>query len=488
MAGRCEKCYSDTGNFLALTTSGKNFPKNTNSFHVNQRSCCRKIKMIIKANQEINSSRLESKLKDKTAVIGIVGLGYVGLPLAIAFAQAGLKTIGFDVQEKRVSAVNKNESYIADISNQTLSSVTINNYLRATIDQSQMASVDAVFVCVPTPLSKTKAPDLSYVIQESEEISRYIQHGQLVILESTTYPGTTKEVVLPILETSGLKIGQDFFLAYSPERVDPGNKNNGIKNTPKLVGGIDAESTRLATLLYSQVVDTVIPLSSAEVAEMAKVFENVFRNVNIALINEIALLCEKMDISVWEVIEAASSKPFGFMPFYPGPGVGGHCIPIDPYYLSSKARECDFHTRFIDLAAEINERMPNHVVYRVMEILNTMGKSINGAQLLVLGVAFKKDVADLRESPSLKLVSLLLQKGAKVTYNDPYVAQIQIGEDTLTSADLTQESLKAADCIIIATDHSSYDYQHIVNNARIVFDTRGVTWPVKDGNVFRLGE
>jgi len=443
---------------------------------------------VRETHQDRSVSQLERKLGEKTAVVGIVGLGYVGLPLAVAFAQAGLKVIGFDLQAERVAAVNRAESYISDVSSQTLSLVTANKLLQATTDQSQLATVDAISICVPTPLSKTKAPDLSYVIHESEEIFRYLQRGQLVVLESTTYPGTTREVVLPILERSGLKAGQDFYLAYSPERVDPGNQKHGIKNTPKLIGGIDAESTRLATLLYLQVAEVILPVSSSEVAEMTKVFENVFRNVNIALVNELALLCENMGISVWEVIDAASSKPFGYMPFYPGPGVGGHCIPVDPYYLSSKAREYDFHTRFIELAAEINEQMPNHVTSRITEILNTRGKSINGAKLLVLGVAFKKDVEDVRESPSLKIVRLLHEKGAEVTYNDPYVARIQIGEDTLTSAELTEERLKAADCTIIATDHSSYDYQYIVDNARLVFDTRGVTRAIKGDNILRLGE
>ncbi len=433
-------------------------------------------------------SHLERKLVDKTAIIGIVGLGYVGLPLAIAFAQAGLKVIGFDVQAERVAAVNRGDSYVIDISSQTLSTILTSNRLQATTDQSRLTELDAVCICVPTPLSKTKDPDLSYVIRESEEVSKYLQRGQLVILESTTYPGTTREVVLPILERSGLTVGQDFYLAHSPERVDPGNKKYGIKNTPKLVGGVDSESTTLAALLYRQVADMVIPVSSSEVAEMTKVFEKVFRNVNIALVNELASLCENMGISVWEVIDAASSKPFGYMPFYPGPGVGGHCIPVDPYYLSSKAREYDFHTRFIELAAEINERMPYNVTSRIIEIINTRGKSIKGAKLLVLGVTFKKNVEDIRESPALKLVHLLREKGAEVTYNDPYIAQIRIGQDTLTSVELTRECLCAADCTVIATDHSSYDYQYIIDNASVVFDTRGVTRTLKGKNILRLGE
>ena len=432
--------------------------------------------------------QLERKLRDKTAVVGVVGLGYVGLPLAVAFAQVGLKVIGFDMQAERVEAVGHGESYIADTSSKTLSTLVGSNLLEATIDQSRLREVDAICICVPTPLNGTKEPDLSYVVHEAEEVSRYLQHGQLVILESTTYPGTTREVILPILERSGLKAGQDFYLAYSPERIDPGNKKYNIKNTPKLVGGVDAESTRLAELLYNQVAEVVLPVSCPEIAEMTKVFENVFRNVNIALVNELAWLCESMGISVWEVIDAASSKPFGYMPFYPGPGIGGHCIPLDPYYLANKAREYDFHTRFIELAAEINEQMPHYATSRIIEALNTHGKSLRGAKVLVLGATYKKDVEDVRESPSLKLIRLLRERGAEVTYNDPYVAAIQIGEDTLTSVELTGECLSSADCIVIATDHSSYDYQYIADKAGLVFDTRGVTRTLKGKNIFRLGE
>ncbi|MBA7649542.1 UDP-N-acetyl-D-glucosamine 6-dehydrogenase [subsurface metagenome] len=339
---------------------------------------------------------------------------------------------------------------------------------------------------MPTPLTKSKEPDLSYVTQESEEISRCLQPGQLVILESTTYPGTTREVVLPILERSGLKAGQDFYLAYSPERIDPGNKKYSIRNTPKIVGGIEPQSTKLTELLYRQVAEVVVPVSCPEVAEMTKVFENVFRNVNIALVNELAQLCHHMGINVWEVIDAASTKPFGYMPFYPGPGIGGHCIPLDPYYLASKARDYDFHTRFIELAAEINERMPYYVTSRIMEALNTRGKSLNDARVLVLGIAYKKDVEDLRESPSLKLIQLLREKGAKVSYNDPYIAKIQISEDTLTSVELTEEHLSRADCVVIATDHSHYDYQYIADKASLIFDARGATKKLKNNNIIRL--
>ena len=431
---------------------------------------------------------LERKLKDKSAIVGIIGLGYVGLPLAVAFAQAGFKVFGFDIQQKRVDLVNQGKSFIGDVSSETMAELVADRRLQATTDQSRLRETDAICICVPTPLNKTKDPDLSYVINESEEIAKHLHVGQLIVLESTTYPGTTKEVVLPILEKSGLKAGKEFYLAHSPERVDPGNKKFSVKNTPKLVGGIDAESTRLAALLYSYVTERVIPVSSAEVAELSKVFENVFRNVNIALVNELASLCENMGISVWEVIDAASSKPFGYMPFYPGPGVGGHCIPIDPYYLSSKAREYDFHTRFIELAAEINERQPYNVVSHVVEALNSSGVSIKGSKLVLLGVTFKKDISDTRESPSLELIRLLKRKGADVVYNDPHAPQIKIGDEIIDSVELTKTRLADADCVVIATDHSAYDYRFIVANARMVFDTRGATRKIDSRNIIRLGE
>ncbi|MFC1942396.1 nucleotide sugar dehydrogenase [Chloroflexota bacterium] len=431
---------------------------------------------------------LEQKLKNKTAIIGIAGLGYVGLPLAVAFSEAGFKVLGFDMQQKRADSVNRGQSYIADISSEALNEVVAKKLLQATTDQNRLKEVDAVCICVPTPLTKTKEPDLSYVTHESEELSRCLQPGQLVVLESTTYPGTTREVILPILERSGLKAGRDFYLAYSPERVDPGSEKYGIKNTPKVVGGIDPVSTSLVGLLYQQVADVVIPVSCSEVAEMTKIFENVFRSVNIALVNELAQLCEKMGISVWEVIDAAASKPFGYMPFYPGPGIGGHCIPLDPYYLASKAREYDFHTRFIELAAEINEQAPYHVASRIMEALDASGKSLKGAGVLVLGAAYKKDVGDMRESASLKLIQLLREKGARVDYNDPYVPTVELDGDTLASVELTDERLSSADCVVIATDHGCYDIERIASLSRLIFDSRGTTRGFNNRNIVRLGE
>lgn len=431
---------------------------------------------------------LEQKIRDKSALVGITGLGYVGLPLAVAFSESGFTVLGFDIQQKRVDLVNQGRSYIADVSDDRLSSALASNLLEATTKQNRLGEMDAVCICVPTPLTRTKEPELSYVIHESEELSRYLRRGQLVVLESTTYPGTTREVMLPILEHSGLKGSTDFYLAFSPERIDPGSSEWNIKNTPKLVGGIDPHSTEIATLLYRQIVDVVVSVSSPEVAEMTKVFENVFRSVNIALVNELAQLCEKFGISVWEVIDAASTKPFGYMSFYPGPGIGGHCIPLDPYYLANKAREYDFHTRFIELAAEVNERMPYYVVSRIMEVLNARGKSLKGARLLVLGAAYKKDVGDMRESPSLKLIQLLQEKGARVSYNDPYIPNIQLPDGSLSSVDLAEKNLSSADCVVIATDHSCYNLEQIAAQAKLVFDTRGVTRGLKQKNIVRLGE
>jgi len=431
---------------------------------------------------------IDEKIRSRSAKVGVVGLGYVGLPLAVAFSEAGFRVLGFDIQQKRVDLVNQGKSYIADVSEARLSSALANNLVEATTDQSRLGEVDAICVCVPTPLTKTKDPELAYVISESEAVSRYLQKGQLVVLESTTYPGTTREVMLPILERSELKAGQDFYLAFSPEMIDPGNKKYTIKNTPKIVGGINHESTKLAELLYQQVADIVIPVSCPEVAELTKVFQNVFRSVNIALVNELAHLCEQMGLSVWEVIDAASTKPFGYMPFYPGPGIGGHCIPLDPYYLANKAREYDFHTRFIELAAEINEHMPYHVVSRILEALNTRGKSLNGAKILVLGVAYKKDVEDTRESPALKIIQLLREKGAEVSYNDPYVSQIHVPAGDMESVELSGECLAAMGCVVIVADHSCYDIGEVVARAKLVFDTRGATRGLRSDNIVRLGE
>ncbi len=397
--------------------------------------------------------KLLAKIDDRTAVIGIVGLGYIGLPLAITFCNSGFRVVGFDMQAKKVAEINNGKSYISDVSDEAISEARGKKLLEATTDMSRLGSIDAVCICVPTPLTKNKEPDLQYVKAVSEELKKYLKPEQLVILESTTYPGTTREVILPVLEASGLKVGRDFYLAYSPEKVDPGNTRYGIKNTPKLVGGIEEKSAEIACRLYQKVIDRVIPVSSPEVAEMTKLFENVFRSVNIALVNEMSVLCENMGVSVWEVIDAASSKPFGFMPFYPGLGVGGHCIPLDPYYLSNKAREYDFHTRFIEVAASINENMPNHIANRISEALNDRGVSMRGARILILGIAYKKDIDDCRESPALKLMKLLKEKGAKVSYNDKYISCLKLNGETLQSIELDAGNLADADCSVIATDH-----------------------------------
>jgi len=433
-------------------------------------------------------SELETLIRNKQARIAVVGIGYVGLPLALSFAEAGFRVLGFDVQQKRVDMANRGESYIADIGSDALAKVVVEGRLEATTDQTRLGEADVILICVPTPLGKTKDPDLSYVTYESRQIAQNLRGGQIVVLESTTYPGTTRELVLSILESSGKKAGSDFYLAYSPERVDPGNAHYGIKNTPKLVGGLDEESTRLAACVYQQVVNDVRVVSSPEIAEMAKVFENTFRSVNVALVNEMARLCERMGISVWEVIAAAATKPHGFMPFYPGPGLGGHCIPSDPYYLASKARELDFHTRFIELAAEINEAMPYHVLSRVMACLSARRKSLYGSDILVIGVTYKKDVEDIRESPALRVIQLLKEQGASVEYHDPYAPQITVAGLPMRSVELTGERLARSDCVVITTDHTCLDFSVIADKAGLVLDTRGATMGLTAPSIVRLGE
>jgi len=433
-------------------------------------------------------TQLESKLRDKSAVVAVIGLGYVGLPLAAAFASAGFKVLGIDLQQKRVDLVNRGRSYKAGVDEKQLAKLVRSRKLTAFTDHSKLKQADAVCVCVPTPLTRTRKPDLSHIIYEAEQVSRYLKKGQLVVLESTTFPGTTREVMLPVLERSGLKAGRDFYLAFSPGRADPGGAAHSIQSIPKIVGGIDAASSRLACLLYSRVAETVLPVSSAEVAEMTKVFENVFRSVNVALVNELAQLCDKMGISVWEVIRSAASKPFGYMPFYPGPGTGGHSIPLDPYYLADKALEYDFHTRFIELAADINESMPGYVASQVTSMLNRRDISLGGARVLVLGAAYKKDVADVHASPCLKLIAILQKRGAIVDYNDPYVPQIQLPSGAQASVGLDYGSLRKYDCVVIATDHGVYDYNKIARGARLVFDARGATRGMQAKNIVRLGE
>jgi UDP-N-acetyl-D-glucosamine dehydrogenase len=420
------------------------------------------------------------KLKNKTAKLGVVGLGYVGLPLAVEKAKAGYEVIGFDVQDSKVEMVNDGVNYIGDIVDEDLKKLVEAKRLKATTDFSFVANVDAVSICVPTPLDKYKQPDLSYVVSSSKSVAKYMHRGLLVVLESTTYPGTTEEVLKPILEESGLKCGEDFFLAFSPERVDPGNKEYKTKNTPKVVGGCTPECTEVAAMLYRSVLESeVMEVSSPAVAEMEKILENTFRNINIALANEMAILCKKMGIDVWEVIDAAKTKPYGFMPFYPGPGLGGHCIPLDPFYLSWKAKEYDYHTRLIETSGEINDYMPEFVVENAMKLLNTHKKALNGAKVLLLGVAYKNDIDDLRESPALKVIEHLEKNGANIIYNDPFIPSFKHNNNEYVSVNL-EENLESADIVIITTNHSVYNYQEIVDKAKLLYDTRNATKDVKE--------
>lgn len=414
-----------------------------------------------------------SKIENKQAVVGVVGLGYVGLPLAVEKAKAGFKVIGFDVQQSRVDQVNNAQNYIGDVVNEDLEEIIKSGMLEATTDYNRITEVDAVAICVPTPLDHHQQPDTSYVESSSKEIAKYAREGMLVVLESTTYPGTTEEIVVPALEEKGLVCGDTVFVAYSPERVDPGNKQFKTKNTPKVVGGVTENCTKVASALYRAVLEgDVFEVSSPAVAEMEKIFENTFRHINIALANEMAILCEKMGIDVWEMIDAAKTKPYGFMAFYPGPGLGGHCIPIDPFYLTWKAREYNYHTRLIELAGEINNSMPELVVDRMMRILNHDGKALRGAKVAVLGVAYKKDIDDVRESPVLDILTILEKEGADYQVVDPFVPAFRLIDKQVETVELTEELLSSADLVLLATDHTTFDYDMIASSSRVVFDTR----------------
>ncbi len=420
---------------------------------------------------------LEKKITDKDLTVGIIGLGYVGLPLSLTFMYKGCRVLGFDLDPIKIEKIRVGQSYIKHIAAEKLTAFINQHLFEATDDFSRLGEPDALLICVPTPLTKSREPDLQYIIATAEAIARQLRPGQMVVLESTTYPGTTVEVLQPILEKNGLMAGRDFILAFSPEREDPGNPSFGTATIPKVVGGTDEYSSHLTQQLYGIAIERVVPVSSTQAAELTKLLENIFRSVNIALVNELKVLCHRMNINICEVIEAASTKPFGFMPFYPGPGLGGHCIPIDPFYLTSKAREYDLQTKFIELAGEINSSMPYYVIQRTQEALNEKSKSLKGAKVLVLGAAYKKDVDDPRESPSFKLMELLLQKGAEVQYNDPRIPVLlprrQHALD-LTSIELTAETLSAFDCILLATDHSVYDYDFIWQHAQLIIDTRNV--------------
>lgn len=427
-----------------------------------------------------HAKQLLNKLETKQATIGVVGLGYVGLPLAVEKAKAGYKVIGFDIQQERVDLVNQGINYIGDVVNEELAELVNNKQLQATTDYTRMKEVDAVAICVPTPVDIYKQPNTSYVENSTKEIANNLKAGMLIVLESTTYPGTTEELVKPILETSGLRCGEDFFLAYSPERVDPGNKIYNTKNTPKVVGGVTPVCTAIAATLYQNVLDgEVHQVSSPAVAEMEKILENTFRNINIALANEMAILCHKMGIDVWEVIEAAATKPYGFMPFYPGPGLGGHCIPIDPWYLTWKAREYNYHTRLIETAGEINDSMPDFVVNRCMQILNEEGKALKGSKILVLGVAYKKDIDDYRESPVLRILEIFDQYGASWQVVDPHVRAFKYKGNMVETSILDDKLIEEADLVLITTDHSAFDYNFIASKARIIFDTKNAMSYIK---------
>jgi UDP-N-acetyl-D-glucosamine dehydrogenase len=433
---------------------------------------------------------LHRRLEARTARVGVVGLGYVGLPLIVEFARAGFEAVGIDVDARKTAAIARGESYVQDVPARDIAALTAAGRLTATTDPAAIADLDTINICVPTPLRKTRDPDLSFVVAAVEQTAEHLRPGQLVILESTTYPGTTDEVVRPALERGGLRAGDDFFLAFSPERVDPGNAQWTTRNVPKVVGGYTQECGALARALYAASIDRVVEVSSPKVAEMVKLLENTFRAVNIGLVNELALMCDRLGISVWEVVEAAATKPFGFMPFYPGPGLGGHCIPIDPFYLSWKVKEVGFEPRFIELAGQVNGAMPHHVVDKVTDALNWRSKPVRGSSVLALGVAYKRDITDFRESPALDVLAALDRKGAHLSYHDPYVPALAAGEwpgaQDLVSVPLTAQTLGAADCVVILTDHRVFDYEFIRASATLIVDSRNA---IKGSHrhVFKLG-
>jgi len=431
------------------------------------------------------NASLIHRIRQRDVTVGVIGLGYVGLPLAVEFARAGLRVTGFDVDESKIRSINGSTSYIPDVPSDDLAEAVRAGRLRATTNMAELAQMDVIDICVPTPLRKTRDPDLSYVVKAVEAVAAALRSGQLVILESTTYPGTTDEVVQPMLEERGLRADVDFFLAFSPERVDPGNPTFNTRTIPKVVGGVGAASTEAASALYGLVVGTVVSVTSTRVAEMVKLLENTFRAVNIGLVNEIALMCHKMDINVWEVIDAAKTKPFGFMPFYPGPGLGGHCIPIDPFYLSWKARQTGFECRFIELAGHVNGAMPEYVVQRVSDALNTARKAINGSRIHLFGVAYKRDVNDSRESPALDIMELLAHRGALVSYTDPFIPCVTQGARRIEHVPFEEAMKSPIDCAIVATDHAQFDYRRIAE-LPLVVDTRNALKFSDAPTIFRL--
>ena len=430
---------------------------------------------------------LLNRIERKSARLGIIGMGYVGLPLALEFCRAGFDVTGIDLDKKKIDSINRGKSYIEDATDADIWSAVSQGRLHATADFSVLQQLDTVSICVPTPLRKTKDPDISYIISATQQIAKYLHKGQLIVLESTTYPGTTEEIILPELESKGLKAGVDFFLAFSPERIDPVNTHFNTNNTPKIIGGVTAKCTEAAEALYSKAVDKVITVSTTRAAEMVKLLENTFRAVNIGLVNEIAIICNKLGMDVWEIIDAAATKPFGFMPFYPGPGLGGHCIPVDPHYLSWKLKMFNYNARFIELASEVNTNMPYFVVSKVFDALNVQKKSINGSKILILGVAYKKDVGDVRESPALDVIRLLKDKGGLISYNDPHIPHLHEESMDISSTDLSDYSaLSNYDCVVIVTNHSSYDYQRVVDCSKIIVDTRNATKGIISDKIVKL--
>ncbi len=419
-------------------------------------------------------AQLLKRIEDRTAVVGIIGLGYVGLPLAVEFAKAGFHVIGYDVSERVCKLLMSGKSHIQDVPDSDIATLVRNGSFEATTVESRLSEADAISVAVPTPLSKTRDPDMSYVIAATDAMTRQVRAGVLVVLESTTYPGTTREVVLPALANRGLTVGKDIFIAFSPERVDPGNPVYHTKNTPKVVGGITPACTEIASALYASCIDTIVPVSSTEAAELVKLLENTFRAVNIGMVNEMAIVCDKLGVDVWEVIDAAATKPFGFMKFTPGPGIGGHCIPLDPHYLAWKMRTLNYKTRFIDLASEINSQMPAYVVEKIADALNDDRKPVNGSKILVLGVAYKRDINDVRESPALDVMHLLDERGAVVSFHDPFVPTIREEGEVRDGVDLTADILESMDAVVVVTDHRDVDYQLVMDRAQLIIDSRNV--------------
>ena len=431
------------------------------------------------------ASELREKIRNKKARVGVLGLGYVGLPLAVEFAKAGFDVVGIDVLQGKVDQFNAGHSYIKDVPDSAFAPLVKSGKLRATTDFSVIRTLDTIDICVPTPLRKTKDPDMSFVVAATEAIAQHLHPGLLVMLESTTYPGTTDELLLPRLSAGGLRVGEDFFLCFSPERVDPGNPKFQTANIPKVVGGITAACTETGALFYQQALETVVPVSSTRVAEMVKLLENTFRMINIGLVNELALMSSRMGIDVWEVIDAAATKPFGFMPFYPGPGLGGHCIPIDPFYLSWKSKEAGIEARFIELAGHINGRMPEFVVEKIQNALNEASKSVRGSKIHILGIAYKRDIDDVRESPALDIMLLLLRLGGKVTYSDPFVSKVDLNGEILESQEMLA-SVAESDCVVIVTDHSGLDYAKVIELSKVIVDTRNALKGFRSSKIVRL--